>query len=290
MNARHIAALLLALSALSAAPIARAQCYCECPSSARKPFPHLRLATLPTNPRIFADLEGFDPTTLRLIESTSRETIPLVVEPADGASAFWIQPATELAQGRYYDLAVSFHPGADDAYSAFASFYTDRGADLDAASVDLGVVTLEGEPRYCADLVGGAVVGAFEDDDVQLVEVEVMREGALLGRAFVGGYGVFGTTSEIDADCFRRERVDGLVEGESLIVRARAWDHAGNATPFVETTLVTGRMERLPLNTPCPRWCAVSAPGHAVRSTLAEAVLALAVVLARRRRRPSKSA
>lgn len=243
---------------------ARAQdCECQCPTDVMwEPFLDSRGSSEQApNARLFARLDGYDVSTLRLV-GVGDPAIVLELAGDGRASAFWITPEVPLASGSLYRMSVG---SLDGARTFEATFTTSVSVDTSAPDVDEITVAAPPANRYCAHLIGGVVqvVAAPQPYNTVVTEVEVLRDGALVGRVFPV-QGVFGTSSS--PDCLGAGHLDGLVDGEPLTARVRLWDLAGNATEWVDVPF-TAQSATAGSDAPCGRWCTAS-PRRAPLSAL----------------------
>jgi hypothetical protein len=213
-------------------------------------------------------------------------TLEAVGDPA--AQTFWLVPSAPLAPGAH-ELTARARQGIIDRQA----FRVAGGDDVTPPSIrGLSIGPPSSERHYCGELIGGwlswdnAWDGAPWEDSPLTLEVELSRAGVVLGAVFPPWPRAesepteFGTSS--NADCFASAQISGLQEGEELSAVVRVWDSAGNSTELAPITFVVAREPAAP---PCAPRCAVTPGRGGSRSRVWTALLALALVGARRRSR-----
>ncbi len=242
---------------------AQGPCTCgRCPADLAPFFAVDVPVSLAPNARILARMFRFDPASTTLTTAAG-EPVAFALEPTGDTNvdAFWVVPAASLTPGGYR-LAATRSGGGPPITQAFVV----SGADdtTPPPVTGLRVVDIRAN-EYCGDLIGGWVVWDSTVpreviDGVIALEVELWRDGVMFARVFpaqpVTSAVEFGTSE--NPDCFGGAHVDGLMEGEELTARVRAWDMAGNATEFETTTF---DVHRANWARDCSKSCSVT-PGY----------------------------
>ncbi len=204
-----------------------------------RPGPH----AVTSSARLFAQLQAYDASTVSLVDDAD-VPVAFTLTPADdsGGTAFWLTPDASLGLGRHYRLTATRRDGS--------VFRTELVVDATVGRTPPSVTGLRvrlpesAPPRLCGDLRGlivewDALHEVLLEDAV--VEVEVQRAGAVIGRTFARSVPYpDGTTTRwlgagADPDCVGGAWLPDL-DGDLLDARLRVWDQAGQATGWIEVS------------------------------------------------------
>ncbi len=257
-------------------------CSCGvCPSEG-VPFPGLERVF--EDARIFVRLDRFDPLTVALVDP---EGVPVAfsLEPAgdSNGTAHWITPAAPLRPGMHTLSAMSRGGGA----SWETEFTVLTGtSNVPPTLASVSILADTGTP-YCEPLAGVALEWRAASGSGPLVlEVEVWRDGVLLGRAFPA-WNTVNTETELGSsaasECFGSATVPGIEPGDRLLLRARLWDTSGHGSNVIEVPATAGPARVAP---DCTRTCAASAGAPRGAGWLSAIPILGVLGLASRRFRP----
>ncbi len=250
-----------------AAPAAGQPCGCGCLSNAPPFFAGTAAGPHPVAPnaRLFARLDGYDPSSLTLRDGTGASIAFTLVSAHDSAgTAFWVEPTLPLTPGGTYHLTVMHMNG-----SLFTTELAVEAAERHTAPTLTGIRVAGPSstgPGLCGEVAGAraawtTLAGAPLDDLV--IEIEVERSGTLIGTTLVHstpGLDSQETTwfgSGPDAHCLGGAWLPDLVVAENLDARVRAWDQAGNVSAWATVPFQPAELG-VASPVPCPAQCSMT--------------------------------
>lgn len=236
---------------------------------------------MPANARLLLTLHGWVPASVTL-ETSEGTPLPFTLEAAgeEDGRAFWLVPAASLEPGRYVVRAqLGAGPGSHP--FEFEVSLPEDHTPPDASG--LRPVALEN--FYCFALTGSRFTWDVPaSEPLGASEVELWRGEERIAQVFTRGEReIVELGSSASPSCFGNAHVPGLVAGEVLTARVRAWDLAGNAGEFESTTFTVMQVDGNRCERYCAAWPVPEAPSRLLASWLVAGV-ALALRRTRRQR------